>query len=782
MDGSRRTCKCPINDTQDGVCGCPQFWKLKHNHAQRNTNATPPSKARIEVLKTPSPSPTPTGPPKQICFFWYHGSCRRGERCTLAHESHITWPLSSPPGYVHYEPCKLPLCPLREALVACQQTGRKQQLSGQLDGATMSRANRAASVVVIESDYESDYTDTNTEEDEGELIMPYIDLTLSDDESESDDIHHDVNDAEENKENVEPLVDYEDLPPIDMTYTDHSAPTPIGLRFRDVESDDIYDDTNIAHGDHKDQEDIESLVDYKDLPPIDMTYVKPNSLVFPVDSTFSDESFHSAASILDTPANVLLLFEPSSRPLTGPYSDCSDSGNDDLVEEGAMKPATQTLDPNTHAPPALTPAPPTTEQTANLSSNMDYVDLSEYVPPVSPSSDAEEPLLSLSHMGTFKRKRTRTTLPNERLDDYKRTKRKPTPDRSPASVYPQPLQLSKAPACAPRGPRAQGGSALICFYWYHKGYCSPRPRRRNGQAIHCMYAHSLANPDGKVSLPPNVTDHKPDCSLPLCPVRLGHGNHNLNNVKNEPHTPPKLNQFTFAYNSSSSPRDELSAAQAAVDGHKFRRDSRGLPLPKLTGVSRSRFKTQMKLMEKWQVDNKVTPHNKAFATAEDRKEQRKREKQRRKQKKKESRMARETIIKYEDDVSGSVTPETTANPARRPSTKKMGSEIRRRASALFEADFANGGKTELFDPEAEQYKESFHPIDGFPDLDTSVDHRDEMEERQQRGKRAMDSVQKLRVTYTGTRRHPMIDSKLPTDDGRLEWDTDLVRRLFGEIA
>lgn len=48
----------------------------------------------------------------EVCFFWYHGSCRRARRCSMLHK--MTNPPSfvqPPPGYMHYVPCGLEWCP-----------------------------------------------------------------------------------------------------------------------------------------------------------------------------------------------------------------------------------------------------------------------------------------------------------------------------------------------------------------------------------------------------------------------------------------------------------------------------------------------------------------------------------------------------------------------------------------------------------------------------------------------------------------------------------------------
>lgn len=48
----------------------------------------------------------------EVCFFWYHGSCKRGRWCSMLHK--MTDPPSfvqPPPGYMHHVPCGLEWCP-----------------------------------------------------------------------------------------------------------------------------------------------------------------------------------------------------------------------------------------------------------------------------------------------------------------------------------------------------------------------------------------------------------------------------------------------------------------------------------------------------------------------------------------------------------------------------------------------------------------------------------------------------------------------------------------------
>lgn len=103
----------------------------------------------------------PPGPPKETCFFWYHGSCRRGNDCDRPHEAHLTWPIPPPPGFRHYQPCTLPLCPLRSDLAATDKPQeyqrRRRTIGGQMDGAAFSRATTAG-----ESSSEND-SNTNTD-------------------------------------------------------------------------------------------------------------------------------------------------------------------------------------------------------------------------------------------------------------------------------------------------------------------------------------------------------------------------------------------------------------------------------------------------------------------------------------------------------------------------------------------------------------------------------------------------------------------------------------------
>jgi hypothetical protein len=126
---------------------------------------------------------TSPGSPREICFFWYYDTCRHGTQCKLAHEFHITWPIRPPPGFVHYEPCKLPLCPLRRDIVALNQTQSGHQIGshlvGQLDGAALSYLSRATPIEVRSNNDESMDTDFNAD-NKGAEKNPNIPISMFD--------------------------------------------------------------------------------------------------------------------------------------------------------------------------------------------------------------------------------------------------------------------------------------------------------------------------------------------------------------------------------------------------------------------------------------------------------------------------------------------------------------------------------------------------------------------------------------------------------------------------
>ncbi|KAF1929198.1 uncharacterized protein M421DRAFT_4368 [Didymella exigua CBS 183.55] len=181
--------QCPHFNISDGVCGCPEFWRpaqlsqhdqsfstLQDASSACYSKSAPNRQVSSSVNSIPLPdrnniqqvTPAPPGPPKETCFFWYHGSCRRGDDCERPHEAHSTWPIPPPPGFRHYQPCTLPLCPLRSDLASSgmpqEYQRRRRTIDGQMDGAAFSRATTAG-----ESSSDSD-SNSNTETDMSEIV------------------------------------------------------------------------------------------------------------------------------------------------------------------------------------------------------------------------------------------------------------------------------------------------------------------------------------------------------------------------------------------------------------------------------------------------------------------------------------------------------------------------------------------------------------------------------------------------------------------------------------
>lgn len=404
------------------------------------------------------------------------------------------------------------------------------------------------------------------------------------------------------------------------------------------------------------------------------------------------------------------IIDPSSRALNGLYSDSSDSGNDDGGEEAAMKVNAEPQQDITESQVTNS----TTFSPAPAIENMKYFDLSIFTPPPALPDGDETPLLSLSHTGTLG-KRGRTTSPAEQESlCNKRRKRHP---KTFESLPARELDLKQCSPLVPKGPRALGGGALVCFYWYHKGHCTPK-RRRNGLPMKCTYAHTLDMPVTKVSLPPNIGNH-PSCSLRLCPLRAAEGLQDITKqgtkesmetfTKDDPVTPPR--HGTAIHDASSSPRDCIAQARAYVKAPKH------MQLPKLTGSNRLRFKAQKRAVENWQADKGVT----LLKTGRQLHEEKKMRRQHKRDKRMEKREAESPVLNYGDaaPTMDTVLPGAIATPA--------------------------------------QITMDWQP------------HRQKMQADND-GAMNQDNI----------RPRVLIDYELPMGDDRLDWDTDRVRRLFGE--
>ena len=139
----------------------------------------------------------------------------------------------------------------------------------------------------------------------------------------------------------------------------------------------------------------------------------------------------------------------------------------------------------------------------NKLDELDYIDLSQLPSLPSTPLAQQEDNFSISHIGTLaKRPRSPTTNLHEGND-----KRFKIEDRSSSDV-------SALNTCDVPDSSRVSAVPLICFYYYHKGYCNPKRGRK------CNYLHDTSTSQQTVSLPYGIDNHSPACALPLCPVRL----------------------------------------------------------------------------------------------------------------------------------------------------------------------------------------------------------------------------------------------------------------------
>lgn len=187
----------------------------------------------------------------------------------------------------------------------------------------------------------------------------------------------------------------------------------------------------------------------------------------------------------------------------------------------------------------------------------DYIDFLQLLSVPSTPAVQQESVPSISHLGTLS-KRHRPDSKDTHSDDYKRvktgeesyitttshrpceklTQNPETPSMDPdtqstrqanpsdthvlhtslarqqAVVRDIKSDIKRLPLDAPTAPRSMRNLPLICYYFYHFGNCIPKPGKS------CDHLHDKSTLQQTVSLPANIRNHDPACSLPLCPVRL----------------------------------------------------------------------------------------------------------------------------------------------------------------------------------------------------------------------------------------------------------------------
>ncbi|KAH7075562.1 hypothetical protein BKA63DRAFT_565631 [Paraphoma chrysanthemicola] len=790
----------------------------------------------------------PEGPPRETCFFWYHGTCHRGAQCKFAHESHMTWPMAPPPGFVHYEKCNLPLYPLRQDLVGLKKTQENKnitkaaQIGGQMDGAALSFLRRPTIVEIVESDADDEFDDEDYDSAKSDEDSDHASF-VSRDYGEYNDVDGDEDSSLASFSEIGRAVSLDDdeynesdpeltcIEEAEKTFLSSSSSTPLPQVSIEISSDDESDTLEPQYNstfNEKNQEDA--------VPSDGLQYVQPA-----IDATSSEEDRDAPISDIgddgEDGQSSMPLIDPNSRSMIGSCSSCSDSDEDGSFWRSAVElPSEQDYSFVTAHDPSNTAAE------LPITNSTDYVDLTCYTPPPPMSSSAvNSPLLSLSHAGTLKRKRT--TSPKGYSDDSrKRTKREASSDldeftsimnrqpivsnsdvTSTAIVSPHPTSTPTSPthiltskpeqslpqarhsenhnlagfnprSHTPNGPRALGGR-LVCFYWYHKGVCRPK-RGKNGRPVQCTYAHTIDGPRPEVSLPPGIDRHDPDCALPLCPVRLNRNNLDLVTNGTNPNGATTRRKTSTNYEPISSPRYVPTAlnahAMSSPQQHVAQERAASRQSHHLTHPSRH-----------------YSPYR-IGATQP-------------------SRQSPTTSVSHQQHTTPIHSPYRGRRPIHKPgqqqgrqrklqkrqtSTLDYGTELQdpqlRHRLGEYDEEEIPHGRAQTLDSAVEGHIDSFQLINGLIDTVDKVEDDIEKEQNtQNRGDRALDMVQRMKEgrkqeTMVPSRRAAMtqnngwrdpseempkervckvlVNYQLPMGEERLPWDTDNVRRVFGEIA
>lgn len=727
----KRKRACPHSEAQDGVCGCPEFWEIVQPSskpqsmcpsAARDTLATSTSTTDHNTFKSPSPSPP--GPPKETCFFWYHGQCRR-ESCHFAHETHITWPIVPPPGFIHFEPCNLPLCPLRKDLVATDYAKLMEKkrvgLGGQLDGAAF---GRTATDEVLSDDGNSFDTDADDGENEKTTDTSFLAAEIAHSDSSSDLESENMN---------EQGTDEEVAAKATNSSENHDLETSNTSRLTSIALSSTYPD-------------FLNMTDLASIPPF---------------SEAGDEQLAQSINHSGTLGKRQHLLEVQDH-----VNDNKRINREPIPDLGGFAAYKQ--------------------RTAHWDSKL----LPKYIP--DPMLHAADPTHDLP------------------------TKPGPLSKAPLAHVWPpkNPSADPSLPFNLPRGQYAQYQHKLVCFYWYHKGYC--KPKQRVGQEIRCGYLHTLDTPSPVVSQPPHIVDHQ-NCSLPLCPIAVSNqanqqpGSNSIYetslepHIEHEPRTPVKLEHTSSDYHYSSSPREIIASGRSLAGGKALWK------LPKLTGSSKKRFKQQKQRIEQWQEEQRIKPET-SNERLERKKAARKEMRRQRRQKRRERRMAHaEATLASIQQQCGSLdlsqpvframptssqihpTPgDLTAVPAKRleePKDLPQAVLLQR----IFDENSRNWQQ-----PLITRGKRFGETPTLFPMM-TRTTNVSQQQARHEEGRQGLKHSMEMGLGGRGHgddvyRTHQreenrqetakpsvLVDYSLPEGEARLDWDTDLVRRLFGEI-
>ncbi|CAO2651262.1 Nn.00g095590.m01.CDS01 [Neocucurbitaria sp. VM-36] len=530
----------PHNNSKGGVSECPAFRK--------------PRKLRREDT-------TSEHTPKETCFFWYHGNCRRGEHCGFAHETHITWPITIPLAFVHYEACTLPLCPLREDLVAlknaCETRKKTNYLGGQVAGALSSRATTME--LVSSSDGSNIGTNTSSKTTANDKVVEHMAIEYG---------------AALPGGGIAPSKSGSNLPKL-KSRGNHSNKAVAAMENLG----------SASAGSHA-----YKLPTVLPLSPtsITMDYLDVSKAASPPPSSeYGDDVILSLSHTGTLGKRGCQLQQPSS-----PSEQTSNSkytkreATPDLSEYVSILERKRSMTHWDLKSPvynlAITPEPEPMANHANSSHDLRVIPTL-----VSSSLFAANP-----HSESFK------FLPRS-LDP-------PKDPRASSDVIPICFHWYHKGHCRPK---RHNGRAIRCSYTHSldvshlqvslppnitdHGSCQLDlcPLRLQGQGASQWDEHGPAKEKMESYNRVLNLDHEP--------------------VMVEPHTPVKYEPAFPEEDYNSSPRNAISLAryEAGVKGpkfNKFSKKSNSKQLPKLTGVARERFKEQQRRIEHWQRDNGIT--------------------------------------------------------------------------------------------------------------------------------------------------------------------------------
>jgi hypothetical protein len=401
------------------------------------------------------PSPTPSGPPQETCLLYYHGECKRGDKCDRAHETHFTWPVPPPPKYVHRKPCYLPLCPMKDGIEELLKSNSSSGYGRNSPGKIGIDSVDADTIVYVgANNAEETFVAAAEDEDSGELPTAQL--------------------ASDEVTDVPPFID------------------------------------------------------------------NKNDII----SLSSGSCNSTTASPSPPPASPMLASSPLPHPSNEPAEIASISYVGTRKRLRLSKPQTVPRSP------ANSVAAGPGETTLVTTRQPEHICETPHKPS-KVSSIKEKICFFWYHQGYCRTKRGSTCPCVHTLDTGAREVSLPNELRShsldcqlplcparlrnksePRSVIQQKVVAQdkkgqphpewKRPP--PTGPRynekttdAPPGFALrekICFNWYHKGYCRPR------KGTSCPCVHTLDTGMKEVALPENLRYHNVDCELSLCPVRL----------------------------------------------------------------------------------------------------------------------------------------------------------------------------------------------------------------------------------------------------------------------